>query len=242
MVGELLDLQTNPHIILQEVSFFTERPEWDRYKGQCSSSRAVSTGSPWGRSALSCVIFTESRPEVTCPKRSEDMAMLRWHHRLWGTTQRYGHPIPTMTRSNIIIQYYYYFLWMQKGQRKQSWTWGEHCPLWDTVLPEKKKTIERVEKIKNLNTILHKKLTTGANCQSSWPNAIQAVLHTFTPASLKQHRPSAHQPGLARYMTPDKPCWRVRKGERTRGLTPLKFHRIIRLRSCHQEEGEVPNL
>ncbi|KAJ8383178.1 hypothetical protein SKAU_G00039560 [Synaphobranchus kaupii] len=62
--------------------FLTDRPQWVRYKGHCSTTKTISTGSPQG-SVVTPVLFTlyqddcqSNCPEITFIKYSDDTVIV----------------------------------------------------------------------------------------------------------------------------------------------------------------------
>ncbi|KAJ8364829.1 hypothetical protein SKAU_G00136600 [Synaphobranchus kaupii] len=79
MAKKLLKMNLNPHPILWVMSFLTDRPQWVRYKGHCSTTK---TNSPQG-SVVSPVLFTlytndcqSNCPEITFIKYSDDTVIV----------------------------------------------------------------------------------------------------------------------------------------------------------------------
>ncbi|KAJ8359380.1 hypothetical protein SKAU_G00159050 [Synaphobranchus kaupii] len=82
MAKKLLKMNLNPHLVLWVISFLTDRPQWVRYKGHCSTIKTISTGSPQG-SVVSPVLFTlytddcqSNCLEITFIKYSDDTVIV----------------------------------------------------------------------------------------------------------------------------------------------------------------------
>ncbi|KAJ8368705.1 hypothetical protein SKAU_G00087330 [Synaphobranchus kaupii] len=78
MAKKLLKMNLNPHLILWVMSFLTDKPQWVRYKGHCSTTKTISTGS-----VVSPVLFTlytddcqSNCPEITFIKYSGDTVIV----------------------------------------------------------------------------------------------------------------------------------------------------------------------